>query len=256
VSKYYDAIQRSAAGDIDSERSEPARLEQANGATFTINGSAPAVTLPTLHDLPVSVARAGGIQRLTERLAPLAVVDHAIRLLITGCRPGDGASTIAAALAVDLSQRLGLRTLLVDAHLRHPFLYRLFPPNGRGSGELRAVAQVRNRPTGWPRLDLATCWLAGEDGSGKELINEFETLADCYSATVIDLGVTRLDARMLALSRPADPILVAVRYGHSERQELATTVNALQAANRTVAGVILNATRDPVAKSVRRLLSA
>jgi len=71
---------------------------------------------------------------------------------------------------------------------------------------------------------------------------------------VIDLGVTRLDARMLPLARSTDPILLIVRYGSTERQELATTVSALRAANRAVAGVILNATVDPVAKSIRRLV--
>ncbi len=48
-------------------------------------------------------------------------------MLVTGCRPGDGASTIAMGLALDLSQRLGLRTLLVDAHLRRPGLHKMFP---------------------------------------------------------------------------------------------------------------------------------
>jgi len=45
----------------------------------------------------------------------------------------------------------------------------------------------------------------------------------------------------LPLMRPTDPILLVVRYGQTERKELATAAAALRAADRTVAGVILNA---------------
>jgi len=58
---------------------------------------------------------------------------------------------------------------------------------------------------------------------------------------VIDLGVARLDPRMVPLMRPADPILLVVRYGQTERKELATSAAALRAADRSVAGVIMNA---------------
>ncbi len=63
-----------------------------------------------------------------ERVAPLIGVGQSVRMLVTGCRPGDGASTVAMGLALDLSQRMGLRTLLVDAHLRKPELHKMFPP--------------------------------------------------------------------------------------------------------------------------------
>jgi Mrp family chromosome partitioning ATPase len=60
---------------------------------------------------------------------------------------------------------------------------------------------------------------------------------------------------MLPLARPGDPVVLVVRYGHTERQELATTAGALRAANRAIAGVILNGRHDPVSKPVRRLMT-
>jgi Mrp family chromosome partitioning ATPase len=87
-----------------------------------------------------------------------------------------------------------------------------------------------------------------------ELFDEFETLFSAYSSVIVDLGVVRLDARMVPLAKPADPILMVVRQGHTERRELATTASALRTANRSVAGVILNDAIDPVAKPLRRLL--
>src|SRR5215469_12588269 len=116
MSKYYEAINRPPALE---QPPGPDRTGEKSGADASLLNSgygAPhsLVTLPILEHVPAAVARAGAIRNLTERLAPLAVVERSTRLLITGCRPGDGASTVATAIAIDISQRLGLRTMLVD----------------------------------------------------------------------------------------------------------------------------------------------
>ncbi len=255
MTQYYEALKRAAREEPVGEHAEPINHRSTNG-TVAIRAATSQLPVPTLRELPESLSRAAGIQRLSERLAPLAVFGTPIRLLVTGCRPGDGASTVAAALALDMSQRLSINTMLVDAHVHHPSLDRFFAVNGRGSGELHVDEHVRIRSSGWSRLDLATCWPAGDGSNVKELLNEFDRLEAGYSAAVIDLGVTRLDARMLPLARSSDPILLIVRYGRTERQELATTVSAMRAANRAVAGVILNGTVDPIAKSIRRLVNS
>ncbi|MBF6569741.1 MAG: hypothetical protein IVW54_12795 [Candidatus Binataceae bacterium] len=257
MSKYYEAIRRNAAEDMNDGGAERNRngVTQANTATLGGASSTSLLPVPVEFEIAGSVAREQGIQLLSERLAPLAVLDNRVRLLISGCRPGDGASTIAAALAIDLSQRLSLRTLLVDAHLRHPSLHRLFPRPGRGSAELVMGDRLQIRPTGWPRLEMVTCWQAASDRDCIGLLEDFESLAAGYPAVVVDLGVARLDARMLPLARPGDPVVLVVRYGHTERQELATTAGALRAANRAIAGVILNGRHDPVSKPVRRLMT-
>jgi polysaccharide biosynthesis transport protein len=249
MSKYYEAITR------PQQRQELENQHRTDTSVFSGNYAAAhsLVPLPTLEHVPAAVARAGAIRNLTERLAPLAVVERSTRLLVTGCRPGDGASTVATAIAIDLSQRLGLRTMLVDAHLRHPSLHRLFQHPGRRTPELVLDGALQIRATEWPRLELVTCCLSSPD-SQRQLFDEFETLLGEYPAVIVDLGVTRLDARMLPLARPADPILMVVRQGHTERRELSTTANALRAASRSVAGVIFNDATDPVAKPLRRLL--
>lgn len=260
MTKYYEAIRRSATDNTKKPDGEPIRHRSGPGHTVAIGGSiSPTTSLPPVpagQETSRAVAQMHGIQLLTERLAPLAVLDGRVRLLVSGCRPGDGTSTVAMALALDLSQRLSLRTMLVDAHMRHPTLHNSFPRPGRGSAELVLGDQFLIRPTGWSRLDLATFWQPGGEQDCQDLVGEFENLAAGYSAAVIDLGVVRLDARMLPLARPADPIVLIVRYGHTERQELATTACALRAANRAIAGVILNAVTDPVTKSLRRLMKS
>jgi Mrp family chromosome partitioning ATPase len=252
MSKYYEALTRPQSTPQpyqveDRDHDDIPALSGKNAAAHSL------VPLPTLEHVPAAVARASAIRNLTERLAPLAVLERSTRLLVTGCRPGDGASTVATAIAIDISQRLGLRTMLVDAHLRHPTLHRLFQHPGRRTPELVLDGALQIRATEWPRLELVTCCLSNPD-SQRQLFDEFETLLATYPAVIIDLGVTRLDARMLPLARPADPILMVVRQGYTERRELATTASALRTASRTPAGVILNDATDPVAKPLRRLL--
>jgi Mrp family chromosome partitioning ATPase len=246
VSKYYEAMRRLT----------PARTEEADDtfeeALVDVDESSRShaiVPLPAGHRLLGALSRSDEIRSLCERIAPMAVVENSVRLLVSGCSPGDGASTVAASLAFDLSQRLSLETLLVDAHLRHPSLHRLFM-RGPRSPEVVLDGALQMRPTGWPRLELATCCLSGAEDR-RTALAQLEDRLGAFPAAVIDLGVTRLDSRMLPLARPHDPILLVVRYGSTRRQEVATTAAALRAANRTLAGAILNAAVTPTAHHER-----
>jgi len=244
VGKYYDAMSRLT----------PAREEQfdaldgANGTTTQdgADGSQPGrsiVPLPASQQLLGSLTRSEEIRSLCERIAPMAMVDSSIRLLVSGCSPGDGATTVAAALAFDLSQRLALETLLVDAHLRRPSLHRIF---GRNAPTPQVVLDgaLQMHSTGWPRLELASCCLPGEESGRRAALAQLEERMAAFPAAVIDLGVARLDSRMLPLARPGDPILLVIRYGYTKRRDVATTAAALRGANRTLAGAILNAVAD------------
>jgi Mrp family chromosome partitioning ATPase len=239
-----------------SEKPAPSRLMldyAGAGALPRIPGAGELIPLPILDSAPARVARSNAIRRLAEQVAPMAAMDNSVRMLISACRPGDGASTVTSALAIDLSQRLGLRTIVVDAHLRHPTLDRTFLRRGSREAGMVFEDSVNIRPTEWPRLDIATCCPVATDDERIQQMADLEGLLNQYSAAVVDLGVPRLDARMLPLARPNDPILLVVRYGYTERHELATTVAGLRSANRPVAGVVLNGATTSVAKPLRRL---
>lgn len=185
MSKYHEAINRSLV-----EQASQARLAldyAANADGVASEGTGQLVPLPILEDAPGRVSRSKAIRRLAEQLAPLAVIDHSVRLLVSGCRPGDGATTIASALAIDLSQRLGLRTICVDAHLRHPNLHRTFVPPGAAIAELVLDGSLQIRATEWPRLDLATCCPVSSDDERLQQLADFEGLLNRYQAAVIDL---------------------------------------------------------------------
>jgi protein-tyrosine kinase len=209
------------------------------------------VRLPIPHPMSSVLARNPALQQLCERLSPLAVIDRSLRLFISGCRPGDGASTLAAAFALDFSERLSLRTLLVDANPRSPTLHRVLSRASERESTLLLDGPMQIRSTGgW--LDLANCCLGTDERQLAEALARCQELATHYAALVVDLGVARLDARMLPLSRESDPILLVVRYGHTRKDELTTTAAALSAAKRNVAGVILNAATSVVAQPTRK----
>lgn len=231
MDKYYDALSRLTP--VSEERYDPSRVNR-------VEPGRAVVPMPPGHQLLGSLARSEEIRSMCERIAPMAMVENSVRLLVSGCSPGDGASTVAAALAFDLSQRLALETVLVDAHLRRPSLHRLFS-RGPQTPEVVLDGALQMRPTGWPRLELATCCMSGDESDRRAALAQLEDRLGAFPAAVIDLGVARLDSRMLPLARPGDPILLVVRSGSTKRRDLATTAAALRGANRTLAGAILNA---------------
>ncbi len=191
-------------------------------------------------DVPGAIAKTVALRGISERVAPQAAVDQSVRLLVSGCAPNEGTSTISAALAIDLSQRLNVRTLMVDANLRSPTLHRVFENSSRKRPALLLAGALQVQTTPWPQLDLASCCFDGDDQQRVDAMNELEDLMSTYPAAIVDLGVVRLDARTLPLARVNDPVVLVVRYGHTQRAELTTTVAAMRAANRHVAGVIFN----------------
>ena len=187
------------------------------------------------------LARQDAIRQLSERMAPTAAVDKSCRVAITGM-PSVGRSFLDRGRA-----RAGSQPAAFHAHdtggreSRSPSLHRVVSPAERTVAQITLDGSLQLRTTGWSRLTLATCCLNGNDDEREAAFAELEAVLTTFPAAVIDLGVARLDPRMLPLMRPADPILLLVRYGQTERKELATTAAALRAADRTVAGVILNA---------------
>jgi Mrp family chromosome partitioning ATPase len=253
VGKYYQTIKR--MDDEYQTRVRPEHSTMDNLFAQPAASSRALVRLPSVGQVLGEVTRSDAIRAISERLAPLAVVERNMRLAVAACRPGDGASTVAVALALDLSQRMSLRTILVDAHLRRPGVHRLVSFHQAKMPELLLDGSLQIRGSGWSRLEVATCSVAESERRPTEVLAQFEELLAHYQAAVIDLGVPRLDARMLPLARPTDPIMLVVRYGSTERRELSNSAAALRAAHRTVAGVVLNAKTDPVPLTVRRLFN-
>jgi Mrp family chromosome partitioning ATPase len=254
MSKYFQARQRDASTtvfrrSVSTEVLPPEELENEREA------ARPFIAVPAIDqaDLIGDLARDPALARLSEQIAALGTGDNPVRLLVSGCRPGDGTSTVAAALAIDLSQRLAVRTVLVDGHLRHPALRNLLARSGPMPVDLASATSLATQRTPWPRLELIARAPIPADHT-KPMLDDLNGLLRRYPIAVIDLGVIRLEPRMLALARPSDPILIVTRYQHTERQELLGTAGVLRGTSHTVTGVILNGYKSPVPGFIRRWL--
>jgi Mrp family chromosome partitioning ATPase len=252
MSKYFQAMQHSASTTV-VKRSASTQVmpppQEVNEPAQAATGVQVAFIERT--DLIGELAHDPALCRLSEQLAALATGEEPVRLLVSGCRPGDGASTIAAALALDLSQRLAMRTVLVEGHLRHPALRNLLARSAPMPADLTSAMSLTAQRTAWPRLELIS---RPPVEPSKQVLDDLNGLLRRFSIAVIDLGVVRLEPRMLALARPADPVLIVTRYQHTRREELLTTVGILRASNHTAGGVVLNGNKSPVPSFIRRCL--
>lgn len=237
MSKFFEALQRQAA--------PPPR--QAGSATPAIR-PVKLQLVPMVQAVPAELSRDDALLHLAEQVSAMATVSESSRLFVAGCDPGDGTSSIAVALALDLSQRLGMPTALVDAHLQHPTLQNFFTRND--APDSRAVAQTL-RPSGLPRLDLMVNSLGD---TAEELVERTKAELPRYRSAVVDLGVPRLDPSVLRIVQPEDLILIVARYGQTERRDLLATVRTFSAANHPAAGVIFNAVKNPIPNWLKRIV--
>jgi Mrp family chromosome partitioning ATPase len=250
MSRYFQAMERRKTGLIPYTESRIKPLPD------TVARNQPIALVPILGEqgLLDSIACSRSIRNLSEQLGASSAYNGPARILMTGCRPGDGVSTVAAAMALDLSQRLAARTVLVEGHPRVTAMHPLFGRAGATTVTTSANASIAVQGTGWPRLETARPEQLALAEHPAALVEDMDELLARYRLAVIDLGVVRLDPRMLALARPNDPILVVARHLRTDRAEMIATVDLLRNTGHPVAGVILNGYQSPLPALVRRLI--
>lgn len=178
----------------------------------------------------------------------LSTADHPpSSLLVTSTQPGEGKTTIAANLAIALSQ-LGHRVLLVDADLRSPSLHRLFGMR-ETLGLVSYLAGHHDwhglvRPSESPTLDLLLC--------GPLPPNPSELLSSRRMGTLIQAAQKQYEfvildsAPMLALadSRILAPLLSGVLFvvkdGNTPREQVQRAQSAICSVGANLIGMVLN----------------
>ncbi|MFT3917340.1 MAG: polysaccharide biosynthesis tyrosine autokinase [Anaeromyxobacteraceae bacterium] len=241
----------SAWSDLDDRDLTPERLEARTGLSFygrvprsagKARTGAPVLALSHPGDPAVDALRAvaSGV-RFALAEAPARVV------LVTGPRPGQGKSFVAANLAALLAAH-GQRVLLVDADLRRGVLHRSFRLDRRPglaevlAGEL-ALADAA-RPGGRPGLSLlATGRLPSNPAEllgGERLGAVLDEAAADHDVIVLDappaLAVT--DAALAA--RRAGVVLLVVHEGRTSIREVDASLRVLARAGVRVNGAVLN----------------
>ncbi|MHB0917892.1 MAG: chain length determinant protein tyrosine kinase EpsG [Thiobacillus sp.] len=171
-------------------------------------------------------------------------------LTIAGINAGDGASYLAANLAVMFSQ-LGERTLLIDADLRRPRQHVLFNLGNRpGLSELLAgrvkMSETNRIPAlpAFPNLSVLTAGAVPPNPA--ELLSHAATpiklkgLAEHYDVILIDTSATHGSADAAVVAARTGAALLVLRQNHTELAAAAAFQANLASAGAVMLGAVLN----------------
>jgi non-specific protein-tyrosine kinase len=152
-----------------------------------------------------------------------------------------------------------LRTIVVDADLRHPSLHEVFEmKNEKGLGDLLESPEMHVedclQPTGINNLQILTSGKGLVDPSerlGSERMNEIMArLNKSADIVIFDCPPALIFADALDLGRRMDGVIVVLRAGKSKRDVVNQVLFDLRNARANVLGTILNdSPRNPFGSS-------
>jgi Mrp family chromosome partitioning ATPase len=180
---------------------------------------------------------------------------------VTSARPGEGKTTVAAALAYGLSIKATGKVLLVEANLNAPELSSVFGLDADGPGffdylldeaELDEVV-YSDEPT------FADFIPAGSTEAGQKWVNTFEEqafrekldqLRERYLYAVFDGDSVLSSTGTLVHSHMFDGTILAVECNRTKWQVVDTAKDKLMGYNAHIIGVVLNKRKYPIPNAI------
>ncbi|MEH2364417.1 GumC family protein [Nostoc sp.] len=167
-------------------------------------------------------------------------------IVVSSAVPKEGKSTIAANLAVSMSQ-LGRKVLLVDADLRNPSQHKIWEiPNKFGlSHVLRSQSDLESAVSEVvSNLEVLT---AGELNNNPAALLDSSQMAvfvgqvaQKYDFVIIDTPPLTLAADATILGKLANGILFVVRPGVADADSISLSKDMLEKAGQNVLGIAIN----------------
>ncbi len=172
-------------------------------------------------------------------------------VMVTSAGPGEGKTTLAAALATSLA-RAGRKTLLLDGDLRRPTVHELFEVAMQPGfsevllGEIEVAEAAQETPQENLSVIPAGQWdrevLLALSRNGLEGV--FEKLAEEFDFVVVDSHPVLAATDSLLIGRQADAVLLSVLREVSQMPRVYAASQQLAAVGVRVLGAVVNGT-DP-----------
>jgi len=166
---------------------------------------------------------------------------------VVGCRSGDGASFVYAALSRLLAARSRKRVLQADCA-------DLFVASGLPPAELLSRCWFTEQPGRWK---FSAPRLAGlpDDAPEGNLSSAMEVLDSQFDFVLLDCGAITASGRLWQLAPLIDDLLLVVAAGETRRDQVIFAQRIIEQSGAHLAGCILNKRTYPLPSSIHRLLS-
>jgi succinoglycan biosynthesis transport protein ExoP len=203
-----------------------------------------------IYDAPHSMV-AEQFRQVRTRLHHAASLDTTRSILVTGCGPGDGKTTVAANIAAGLALN-GRRILLVDANFRRPDLHNIFNlSNELGFGDVLGSINLFEqavRETEVPNLSVIANGTRPSNPTelleSQLFIDFIERALEEFDHVIFDSGPLLIVSETIAMAPRVDGVITVIRARTNSRGMLSRMRDQLRQLKAEHLGVILNAVRS------------
>lgn len=188
---------------------------------------------------------------------------HYKTLMITGCQPGSGVSSVASNLACSIAAN-GRRVLLIDVNFRRPVLHQLLEvENTAGIGDLlagSATLEQTVQATSVDNLDVMTIGNASEHILERLESDAFSQalrrLEEAYDLIIIDAPPLSIVSDGKLLANRVQAVLLVARAMQEKRGLVSRLIHQLGSSKAELIGLVINGVRSATGGYYRRNFEA
>jgi capsular exopolysaccharide synthesis family protein len=210
----------------------------------------------------LSAGAAEGYRELADNVLSLKTQRPIQTLAVASSVSGEGASTIAAGLAISLAENGAGEILLVDCNFRSPSLDRRLGVEGRPGLTDAVLADADpaefTTPSGLPALTVMTSGNFRADSSRVLASDGFKTfLADMshsYSLVILDSAPINGSRDTTILSTLVDGLLLVIQAERTNYEVIAKAQERIASGGGNIIGTALNRRRYHIPEALYRRL--